>query len=273
MDKEKVKLVLGRHEHAYLTEVEKHQSFEGLRILITGANGSIGTRLVERLNGLCDILPTDIQGDLVNLDVTDFEAVIKICERYNPTHIIHLAGAKHAPEGEVNPMEVCTINAIGTHNLIEAANARIVLSSTCKSCDPETAYGASKLLAERMVMNSGGSVARFYNVIETQGNVFEIWDNSDIKRVTTCNRFFISLDEAVGLTIYSLFNKGRFCVNTNNRYVPFIFESLYPNVKYDIVERRRGDRMNEPLHASSEDLLIVNESIFKINNYHDKSSN
>ena len=30
-----------------------------------------------------------------------------------------------------------------------------------------------------MVLNAGGTVARYFNVVESSGNVFEIWENSE----------------------------------------------------------------------------------------------
>ena len=85
-----------------------------------------------------------------------------------------------------------------------------------------------------MVINAGGSVARFFNVIQSQGNVFEIWDkvptNEPIKVVEGCKRYFISADEATGLIIYAMFNNGRFIVNTPNpRRIEDIAEDIYPN--------------------------------------------
>jgi FlaA1/EpsC-like NDP-sugar epimerase len=273
MTKETIEKILGRSQHEYLLNIENDIDFSNKRILVTGANGSIGTRLCERLKALnVNILPTDIEGHTYPLDVTNTDSIIKAMIYYKPTDIINIAGAKHAPEGEVNPFEVCNINTIGTHNLLTYGNARITLASTCKSCDPETAYGASKLIAERMVLNANGGVARFFNVIETQGNVFEIWETQKVKEVTTCYRFFISLDEAVGLTLHALINTGRFIVNTNRKYMPFVYEALYPNNKAKIVGRRRGDREEEPFIAKSEKEQAVNKAVFKITNYHDRNN-
>lgn len=273
MERDKLIKILRRTPHSYLENIEKSFDFTGKRILVTGASGSIGSRLVERLKAIgADVLATDIIGSIKYLDVTDKESIIQTMIQYKPTDIINLAGAKHAPEGEVDPFNVCQINTIGTHNLLVYGNARVVLASTCKSCDPETAYGASKLIAERMVLNENGGVARYYNVIETQGNVFEIWEMQNVKKVTECNRYFITLDEAVGLTIHALFNTGRYSVNTNSSYMPFVLEALYPYSKIEVIKRRRGDRLNEPLYANSETSNKVNESVLKIINYHDRVS-
>ena len=37
---------------------------------------------------------------------------------FRPTIIMHLAGAKHAPEGEIDPLSVLAVNAVGTENMI-----------------------------------------------------------------------------------------------------------------------------------------------------------
>jgi FlaA1/EpsC-like NDP-sugar epimerase len=110
--------------------------------------------------------------------------------------IYHLAGAKHAPEGEQHPAMVARVNTIGTDNIVRAAcGAKVILASTCKAGDPETAYGASKLIAERIVLNAGGVVVRFFNVRETAGNVFRLWEQIPFPQpipYTDCWRYFIS---------------------------------------------------------------------------------
>ena len=192
------------------------------------------------------------------------------------------AGAKHAPEGEHETWKTLSINTIGTKNLIDYSNpkTKIILTSTCKSCNPETVYGASKLIAERMVLNHGGSIARFFNVVETQGNVFEIWDNIEdngtIKVAAVCKRHFISLDEATGLLICisSLNESGcRYIVNSPIlREMTDIADALYEKRDKIIIQPRRGDRVEEKFLSSNETIekYIFSESIIKIKNTHDK---
>ena len=145
----------------------------GERVLVTGAAGSIGTEVVRVLR---DAGGSPRATDVDQLDVRLRSSVQRVFGLYRPTVVFHLAGAKHAPEGERDPQSVLEVNAVGTENVITAATvvgARVVTASTCKACDPETAYGASKLLAERLTLAAGGNVARFYNVVETAGNVFD----------------------------------------------------------------------------------------------------
>jgi len=109
----------------------------------------------------------------VEVDVRDADAIGSFIASHAPGVIFHLAGAKHAPVGEIDPHDSLWTNTLGTYNVVEAAKktgARVVLASTCKAINPETAYGASKLLAERITLNyENGTVARFHNIVETQG--------------------------------------------------------------------------------------------------------
>jgi FlaA1/EpsC-like NDP-sugar epimerase len=256
-----VEKVLGRKEYVNLINLHKNINLKNKKILITGANGSIGTKLCEILNNNnINYLSTDIEGNHKYLDVTDFNSVFCWMNKYRPDFVINLAGLKYAPRGEHETWKTISINTIGTKNILDCAQSecRVILASTCKSCNPEIVYGASKLIAERMTLNAEGSVVRFYNVVETQGNVFEIWDNleknSPLEVVEECNRYFISINEAVGLILYSLVSPpGRFCVNLQNlRNMKDVANSLYPNKEKIKLQRRRGDRLNEKFMSTAE---------------------
>ena len=124
---------------------------------------------------------------------------------------------------------------------------QIYIISTCKSANPEIVYGASKLIAERMTLNEGGSVARFFNVVETSGNVFEIWnnipENEPIDVAPLCERHFISLDESVGLILFTMDSKpGRYIVNSGPLVtIGDVADRLYPEREKNIILPRRGD--------------------------------
>ena len=265
-----IEKVLGRKEWTNLLDI----SASGLKILITGASGSIGKRLQERLLE-CDVVATDVVDCPNFMDVTDMNSISRYTnQRFDI--VINLAGAKHAPKGEEDTMETMNINTIGTQNLIKAfPSAKIVLTSTCKSCNPETVYGSTKLIAERLILNSGNSVARFYNVVQSSGNVFEIWKQSKVREVAAnCKRYFVSLDEAVGLIIYTILSSpGRYSVNPMElRNMVDIYKSIYGESEYKLIYPRRGDRVVELKHSTSEYVEIQNDgSILKVNSYHDKN--
>lgn len=271
---------------APLNNVEDIEVLRNDRIFVTGARGSLGLDLVEILrSSQIQVLGTDIE----ECDVTNLESVMENFESFVPTLIVHLAADKHAPQGELDPLSTFMINTIGTRNIIEAKNrltnkneCRIVLASTCKSCDPETVYGASKLISERLVLNDGGNVARFYNVIETAGNVFEIWrnlPNDEPLEVTPCTRYFIHKDEAVSLLIRvmalgkaGVSERGRFSFDPGPAIqMPNLARKLYPGRQIKEVHPRRGDRLKEPLHAQSEAITSFDDRLWKVHSPHDSS--
>lgn len=250
---------------------------KGKRILITGANGSLGIEVTKYfLENEINFLATDKD----SCDVEDIDQVLIVTSSYNPTHILHLAADKHAPEGELFPSKTFSVNTLGTLNVLKAAKnigSRVLLASTCKSCDPETVYGSSKLIAERLTINAGGTVARFFNVVETSGNVFEIWKNSESEqtiKVTNCFRYFMSTSEAVSLLIKSLVlsdtSPGRYIFDPGvSHFMPDIAARLYPNRTAEFIAPRRGDRFIEPLKATSERLTPLEERLIKVESPHD----
>jgi FlaA1/EpsC-like NDP-sugar epimerase len=193
------------------------------------------------------------------LDVRVESDVKAVLGEVRPDVVLHLAAAKSAPEGERDPMSALEINVLGTRNVLAHApeGCMVVTASTCKSCEPETAYGASKLVAERVTLNAGGSVARFYNVVESSGNVFEIWEEVPADEpllVTPCRRYFISLAEAVSLVIWTaVLPSARYGFDPgNSREMRDVASDLYPGRALQSVPPRRGDRVAEPLAARHE---------------------
>ena len=281
MNKTDLVSVLGREEHLDLINIKKDLFFQNKKILITGANGSIGTRLIQLFEEVgIDYLATDVEGNLEYLDITNFRDCVSIVRKYNPDFIVNIAGLKYATKSEHQTWKTVEVNIEGTKNLLDACTekTKVVLTSTCKSCNPEIVYGATKLIAERMVLNNGGSIARYFNVVQSQGNVFEIWkdlpDSAPIEVVAECNRYFISVDEACSLAMFAMLNgSGRYIVNTPElRNMGDISEKLYPKRQRDIIPRRRGDRKDEIFLATSENetVELLNGSVIKIIGDHDR---
>ncbi len=228
-------------------------------MLITGAEGSIGSAAAAILRSAAEVVCTDKHVGDPALDVRVESDVKAVLGELQPDVVLHLAAAKSAPEGERDPMSALEINVIGTRNVLSHApeGCTVVTASTCKSCEPETAYGASKLVAERVTLNAGGSVARFYNVVESSGNVFEIWDDvpaGEPLLVTPCRRYFISLAEAVSLVIWTaILPSARYGFDPGNaREMRDVAADLYPGRVLQSVPPRRGDRIAEPLAARHE---------------------
>ncbi|MDQ3141285.1 MAG: dTDP-glucose 4,6-dehydratase [Bacteroidota bacterium] len=110
-------------------------------ILITGGAGFIGSHAIKyfvRYYPDYHIVNLDnltYAGNLSNLkeiedlpnytflkeDIVNTEAIIKIFEDYNISHVIHLAAESHVDRSIHNPSEFILTNVIGTLNLLQAA--------------------------------------------------------------------------------------------------------------------------------------------------------
>lgn len=248
----------------------------GKRILVTGSDGSIGKRVCEKLTRH----GAKVHGFDVNegFDITDLTTCMELIHKFRPHTIIHLAAEKYATAAEADPFKVVNLNAHGTYYLCNTARKfgvkTLVAATTCKSIEPETVYGASKLISDRIVLNHGYTVGRFFNVIESAGNVFEIWRNRMRSRqklhVTTCRRYFISLEESVSFIIHLAGLKP-------GRYAPFpgspvemadMARRFAPGYPIKLCPPRRGDRVAEPLIGKHETYRLSGK-LMVIDNPHD----
>ncbi len=214
----------------------------GQRVLITGAAGSIGSELCRQLlhggaqrlylfdheeNNLYEIEKelrllqnagvgeeasiVPVVGELKDPAYMDF-----IIRRLRADVIFHCAAYKHVPMMESNPIEAVCNNVFGTKNLVNAALkhtvSRFVLISTDKATNPVSVYGASKMLAEEIVLhasteNTQFMVVRFGNVLDSRGSIVPLFKNqiagggpvtvTDPK----ASRFFMTLPESASLVL------------------------------------------------------------------------
>ncbi len=95
-----------------------------MKVLVTGANGQLGSDVVNELRKRNhEVVSTDISGDMdYLLDITK-DSIIEEVKKINPDAIIHCAAwtAVDAAEDEDKKDKVYAINVIGTRNLVEAA--------------------------------------------------------------------------------------------------------------------------------------------------------
>jgi FlaA1/EpsC-like NDP-sugar epimerase len=274
MSTAEINRLLGREEQTF-----PPPSIAGERVLVTGSSGSIGRAVCERVEELGGVVRGfDIEE---GFDVTNIHLCERILRDFEPSYVIHLAAHKFATTAEDVPYEVANLNVHGTHYICSHAKAHgvrnVLVASTCKAIEPETVYGSSKLIAERIALNGGYTVARLFNVIDSSGNVFEIWrarmDAGLPLEVTPCVRYFISGEEAAGYLVHLL---GR---PPGRRYAPFPGPSVtvlemahrFAGPDYPVIEvgRRRGDRLVEPLHGTQETYELVDEALMVIANVHD----
>ncbi|MGB9989712.1 NAD-dependent epimerase/dehydratase family protein [Massilia sp. SM-13] len=152
------------------------------RILVIGANGQIGSELVEALaakHGAQNVVATDISPkNLYNaaryqvLNVLDKEALGALVAQENITQVYQLAAMLSAT-GEAAPLKAWTLNMDGLLNILEVARERgeagkplrVFWPSSIAAfgpntpadntpqmtvMDPTTIYGISKLAGERL---------------------------------------------------------------------------------------------------------------------------
>lgn len=123
-----------------------------MRILITGAQGLIGKKLVSKLKETNHTITILSRKGMVRGDLLSTPSLEKATE--NIDLVIHLAGITHTN----NEQLYYDVNTKGTKNLIEASikNSvkRFIYISTRAASSEGGAYAYSKLLAEKEVIKS-----------------------------------------------------------------------------------------------------------------------
>jgi UDP-glucose 4-epimerase len=133
--------------------------------LITGGSGFLGRYIVKEAEKFGEVIVADnlephCGGREIGqqyLDVTDFEAVEDILERYKITHILHLAAYGRNLSCRKYPKRAWEVNVNGTLNILEAAHQSsfkprvVVCSSNIVLSDQPTVYKYTKSAAENLV--------------------------------------------------------------------------------------------------------------------------
>src|SRR3970282_2316035 len=136
-----------------------------------------------------DFAELDLQP--VIADVRNVSRLGQIVARYKPDEIFHADAHKHVPMMEINAVEAVTNNILGTRNVVAAALEngveRLVMISTDKAVQPSSVMGATKRIAEWIVMDSAASngkaysVVRFGNVLGRRGSIVPLFEEEHAK--------------------------------------------------------------------------------------------
>ena len=233
--------ITGKQKPEVLLDSSDKKHFENRRVLVTGAGGSIGSRvckllstqtsadllMLDRDENALHSLSLDIQDkalldqpDYIVADIRDEYRVSSLISKLKPHLVIHAAALKHVPTLERDPREALLTNVIGTYNVVKAAKQNNVVGlvniSTDKAANPKSILGKSKkygealILAARQEGYSGFTSVRFGNVFNSRGSVLETF-NAQIARDLTLTltdpqmkRFFMHIDQASLLVLRSL---------------------------------------------------------------------
>jgi len=221
-------------------------------VLITGGCGSVGSELCRQVarfepqqlvvldnneTGLYD-LDLALRASFPKLrlsvvvgDVTNAARMDAVFREVKPDVIFHAAAYKHVPLMERFPQEAIKVNVGGTAVVLEMAQLygvrHFVLVSTDKAVKPHSVMGATKRIAEMLVVgetHTGSSAStstlctavRFGNVLGSRGSVVPTFAKQiDLGGPVTVThpdmtRYFMDVSEAAGLIIQAAsFTRGR----------------------------------------------------------------
>ncbi|MGO9309519.1 MAG: polysaccharide biosynthesis protein [Spirochaetia bacterium] len=277
----------------------------GKRVLVTGAGGSIGSELCRQLleggaerlylfghgeNSIYEIqrelhlLQEEGVGEKATIvpiigEIQDRDYLHFILPRTKASVVFHTAAHKHVPLMEANPVEALKNNVFGTKNIVDASRRsgveRFVLISTDKAVEPRSVYGASKLLAEEIVLRQGKGgrqflVVRFGNVLGSRGSILPLFRRQILKGgpVTVTHpetrRYFMTIPEASSLVLQAggtgcggevyLLDMGESVSIRELAEQMIRFYGFEPGSDISIVYTglRKGEKLLEKLHADTE---------------------
>ena len=275
-------------------------------VFITGAGGSIGSEIVRNIlklpvrkcisfghgensiHNLIEEFRFDnrfgfVIGDIRDIDKLNYELSI-----YKPDIVFHAAAHKHLPLMEDYPDESVKNNIFGTHNVLTASIKngvkRFLLISTDKAVNPTSVMGATKRIAELVVLSYNNfqsvtrtSIVRFGNVLGSRGSVIPTFkkhiESGGPINLTDPNieRFFMSIPEAAKLVIKSI------CITSqNDKSNIFILDMGRPikimdlaknliklsghnedEIQIRVVGLRKGEKLFEELSYDKEKLFTT----------------
>jgi FlaA1/EpsC-like NDP-sugar epimerase/lipopolysaccharide/colanic/teichoic acid biosynthesis glycosyltransferase len=288
----------------------------GAQVLVTGAGGSIGSELCRQIarfkpaeiillghgeNSIAEIgldlrlsFP-DLATHQAILDVRDLDRVKHAIKAYRPQVIFHAAAHKHVPIMEADAQEAIANNVLGTWNVLRAAEEygveRFVLISTDKAVNPTCVMGATKRMAELLMVAAAQRTGhaymavRFGNVLGSRGSVIPIFQRQiaaggplTVTHPDMC-RYFMTIPEAVQLVLQAsvLGQGGEVFVLDMGQPVRILdlatdlikLSGLEPGRDIEIAYTgvRPGEKLNEELFLDGEDYQRTrHHKIFVANN-------
>lgn len=216
--------------------IQARRLIAGKRVLVTGAAGSIGSRIVSQLATLGPELVVCVDRSepsmfrlgqqlgndpRIRIEIGDVQSetrIARLMRAHRPDIVFHVAAYKHVPLMQSNVVEAYNNNVWGTLNMMQRASEagveRAVYVSTDKAVHPTNVMGATKRLGELIVAEMGRrnpktrfSGVRFGNVLESEGSVMQTFRQQlqAGRNLTVTHpditRYFMTIDEAAQLVI------------------------------------------------------------------------
>ncbi len=261
----------------------------GMTILLTGGTGSFGQAFLRRVTATWpDAVVRIYSRDELKQwqlheqfgdrgvryfvgDVRDRDRLVRAAT--GADIIVHAAAMKQVPACEYNPFEAVQTNVLGAQNVVDAAIdsgvAKVLALSTDKAVNPVNLYGATKLCAEKIVVQGNAyashsrtslSCVRYGNVVGSRGSVVPVFrEQAQTGRITVTDtrmtRFWISLDQAVDLVLYGLEHMvgGEvFIPKIPSMRVTDLARAIAPDAEVDVIGIRPGEKIHEILLTSDD---------------------
>ncbi|MBL7161543.1 MAG: UDP-N-acetylglucosamine 4,6-dehydratase (inverting) [Anaerolineales bacterium] len=209
-------------------------------------------------------------------DVRDLERLKRAVQGVDI--VVHAAALKQVPACEYNPMEAIKTNILGSSNVVDAALdtgvKRVLALSTDKAVNPVNLYGATKLAAEKLIVQSnsyaGGkeprlSCVRYGNVVGSRGSVVPVFLRQRKSGVVTITddrmtRFWLSLEKGVRFVVRSIEQmKGGevFVPKIPSMNVIDLAKAIAPNAEIKNIGIRPGEKLHEMLISRDESRSTV----------------
>ena len=259
-------------------------------ILITGGTGSFGRKFVEVM--LKDFHPRRLiifsrdelkqhemraDGfDHPNLryfigDVRDQRRLFRAM--HGVDIVVHAAALKQVPACEYNPIEAILTNIMGGRNVIEAALdagvGRVMALSTDKAVNPINLYGATKLAAEKLFVQSNAYAAgtgtrfacvRYGNVFGSRGSVVPVFlRQRETGSLTITDermtRFWLTIEQGVRFTVACIerMQGGEvFVPKIPSMKVVDLAKAIAPEAEIEVIGIRPGEKLHEVLISEDE---------------------
>jgi FlaA1/EpsC-like NDP-sugar epimerase len=285
--------------------LDARSAIAGRRIMVTGAAGSIGSRLVAQLHMLEPEIVVCVDrsessmfrlGQRPNFrleigDVQSEQRIDQLMEKYRPEILFHVAAYKHVPLMQDNPVEAFNNNVWGTLNMLKQAKLhgveRVVYVSTDKAVNPTNVMGATKRIGELLLQDLSEpdastlfTAVRFGNVLESEGSVMQTFRRQLIQRKNLTvtdpevTRYFMTIDEASQLVIQTATRGAQgdlFVLDMGDPIRVYdlaqgLIDAVNPSLGIDIVGLRPGEKMFEELsYATNAVDSTTHPKIFIVN--------
>jgi UDP-N-acetylglucosamine 4,6-dehydratase len=192
--------------------------------------------------------------------------------------VVHAAALKQVPACEYNPMEAIKTNILGSSNVVDAAldsGVKVVMAlSTDKAVNPVNLYGATKLAAEKLLIQSNAyagnketriSCVRYGNVVGSRGSVVPVFlkQRSSGKLTITderMTRFWISLEQGVRFVsrcIEQMHGGEVFVPKIPSMTVSDLAKAIAPDASLNVIGIRSGEKLHEVLISEDESRTTV----------------